>query len=309
MQHLKIVIAGIGGVGGYFGGLLAKEYQDSGYIEICFLARGQHLQAIQEKGLRVIKGDDSFTAFPSIATNNADEIGIANLVIICTKGYDLESVIEQLKPCINNNTIILPLLNGVSSTSIIKQHFPENTVLQGCVYIVSQLKEPGVVENSGNIHKLFFELASERGEELMQYETIFREADIEAICTPDIATVVWEKFIFLSPMATTTSCYNKRIGEILADPETALLLKLLIGELTNVAKAKQIALNETIEEKTFAKIGTLPFESTTSMHLDFTKNKARTEIETLIKYVIAEGEKHNVPTPTYMQLYDRLIRL
>lgn len=309
MKHQKIVIVGIGGVGGYFGGLLAKKYQGSGHIEICFIARGQHLQAIQANGLHVIKGDTSFTAFPAIATDNVTETGIANLVIICTKGYDLESAIEQLKPCINKNTIILPLLNGVSSTDIIKQHFPQNTVLQGCVYIVSRLKETGVVENSGNIQKLFFELASERSEELMRYESIFREADIEATCTPDIAEVVWEKFVFLSPIATLTSCYNKLIGEILDATETESLLRVLISEIVHVAKAKGIAFDETIEEKTFGKISSLPFESTTSMHLDFTKKKARTEIETLTKYVIAEGEKYNVPTPTYVQLYERLIRL
>ncbi|MCA6364329.1 MAG: ketopantoate reductase family protein [Bacteroidetes bacterium] len=309
MPHLKIAIVGIGGVGGYFGGLLARKYYGSTQIEICFLARGAHLQAIQQNGLCVIKGDTSFTAFPAIATHNAADIVNANMVVICTKSYDLESVIEQIKPCVNNDTLILPLLNGVSSVEKIKQHFPENTVLKGCVYIVSRLKQPGIIENSGNIQKLFFELADGRSEALMQYEAVFREAGIEANCTSDISSVVWEKFVFLSPIATITSCYNKCIGEILAAPETEARLHLLINEIIGLAKAKGIPFDEKTGEKTFGKIRSLPFESTTSMHTDFVKHKTKTEIETLTNYVIEEGKKHNIPTPTYLQMYEQLIRL
>ncbi|MDP2386671.1 MAG: 2-dehydropantoate 2-reductase N-terminal domain-containing protein [Bacteroidota bacterium] len=123
MAKAQIIIAGIGGVGGYFGGLLAKHYHDSKNVEIFFLARGQHLEEIKKSGLKVIKGDVEFIAKPTLATNNPSEIGIADLVIITTKTFDLETIIQQLQPCISQDTIILPLLHGVDS----KQRIEKNT--------------------------------------------------------------------------------------------------------------------------------------------------------------------------------------
>ena len=115
MTKTKILIAGIGGVGGYFGGLLAKHYFANTNVEIFFLARGEHLSEIRTRGLIVRKGDIEFIAKPKLATDNPVEIGIVDFIIICTKNFDLEQTIQQLFPCINTDTIILPLLNGVDS--------------------------------------------------------------------------------------------------------------------------------------------------------------------------------------------------
>ena len=138
---VKIVIAGIGGIGGYFGGFLAKKYENSNDVEVCFVARGEHLNKIRENGLKVIHGQNEFIARAAIATDNANEIGIADYILICTKSYDLDATIKQLKPCIAENTILLPLLNGVESVERIKKILPGTTVLEGCVYIVSSVKE------------------------------------------------------------------------------------------------------------------------------------------------------------------------
>lgn len=154
-KKTKIIVAGIGGVGGYFGGHLAKQFSDSEDVEIYFLARGEHLKQIQANGLKVLNGNAQFIAKPKLATDSATEIGIADYIILCTKSYDLENIIEQLNPCIDRNTSLLPLLNGVDSAEKIKTILPSATVFNGCVYIVSHLKEAGVVENKGNIQKLF----------------------------------------------------------------------------------------------------------------------------------------------------------
>ena len=111
--QVKIVIAGIGGVGGYFGGLLAKKYAGSDQVQIYFIARGKHLAEIQKQGLKVIKGGNEFIAKPKLATDQAAQIGIANYLIICTKNYDLRQMMHQVQPCIGKDTVILPLLNGI----------------------------------------------------------------------------------------------------------------------------------------------------------------------------------------------------
>ena len=158
MTKTKIIIAGIGGVGGYFGGLLANCFYENENVEIIFFARGRHLKEIQNNGLKVIKGDSEFIARPALATDNPAETGIADYIIVATKSYDLETVVRQLLPCINQDTIVLPLLNGVDSKERIKNILPGNIVLDGCAYIVSRLKQAGVIENSGNIQTLYFGL-------------------------------------------------------------------------------------------------------------------------------------------------------
>ena len=302
MKKTKIIIAGIGGVGGYFGGLLAKRFYGDENVEINFVARGKHLIEIQDNGLKVIKGENQFTAKPNISTDKPFEIGIADLIIISTKSYDLESVLQQLQPCINDSTFILPLLNGVDSKEKIKCNYPNNIVLDGCVYIVSRLKQDGVIENIGNIQTLYFGLDNYMCDKLIVIEKLFKEANIEATLSQSISKIIWEKFIFLSPIATATSYYDKCIGEIISNFETLETTKSLIEEVVQLAKVKNINISEDITEKTLDKLKTLPFETTSSMHNDFKSKKSRTELQTLTGYVLQESKKYNIVTPTYLKL-------
>lgn len=302
----KIIIAGIGGVGGYFGGLLAKHFCGREDVEINFIARGEHLKEIQKNGLKVIKGDNEFIAKPTLATDNPAFIGIANFIIIATKSYDLETIIQQLRPCINQETIILPLLNGVDSKERINIILPDNIVLDGCAYIVSRLKHSGVIENSGNIQTLYFGRDNVLNERLLLLESLFKEADIEAFLSSNISTIIWEKFIFISPTATATSYFDRSIGEILTDKEKLKTVVSLIEEVKQVAKAKEIIVSEDITEITLNKLKALPFETTSSMHADFTNNKPNNELKSLTSYVVREGQKYNLKMPTYIRTHEEL---
>ncbi|MFM9946018.1 MAG: ketopantoate reductase family protein [Bacteroidia bacterium] len=302
----KIIIAGIGGVGGYFGGLLAKYFYDKENVEINFFARGTHLKEIQSHGLKVIKGDSEFITRPTLVTDNPSEMGIADFIIIATKSYDLEAMIHQLQPCINPDTIILPLLNGVDSRERIKNILPENIVLDGCVYIVSRLNQPGVIENKGNIQTLYFGLDNFVNERLFLLERLFKEANIEATLSKNISTILWEKFIFISPTASATSYFDTCIGELISDNEKLETLTALIEEVKQVAKAKQIVISEDITEKTLNKLKALPFEATSTMHSDFKNKKHKNELESLTGYVVSEGQKNNLETPIYIKTYAEL---
>ncbi len=303
MTKTKIIIAGIGGVGGYFGGLLAKHFYENENVEINFIARGQHLKEIQKSGLKVIKGKNEFIAKPNIATENPKEIGTADLIIISTKSYDLDTVIQQLRPCINKDTIILPLLNGVDSRDKIKNIYPDNLILDGCVYIVSRLKQAGVIENRGNIQTLYFGLDNFESNKLFFYENLFKEANIEITLSKNISTIVWEKLIFISPTATATAYYDKCIGEVLSDKESLETIMELIEEIKQVAKAKHVNFSEDITEKTLNKLKALPFETTSSMHSDFKNKQSKNELQSLTGYVIFEGQKYKIATPKYLKLY------
>ena len=303
----KIVIAGIGAVGGYFGGVLAKHYETNKEIEINFLARGNHLHKIQQNGLKVVKGVDSFFAYPKIASNNSVEFGLADYIIVACKSYDLENLIEQLKPCIDQNTIILPLLNGVDSQSRIQKILPNNLVLAGCVYIVARLQEAGIVENIGNIQTLLFGIDSQTNERLNHLLTIFEEAKIEASLSTNISNILWEKFIFISPTATATSYFNESIGQCLNDGEKLSMIMELIEEVKLIANAHGIKVSDDITQKALNKLKSMPFDATSSMHSDYKNNKPQTELSSLTGYVVAEGKKFNISTPVYEKMYKELI--
>ena len=307
MKKTRIVIAGIGGVGGYFGGYLAKHYEHHSEVEINFMARGAHLEAIKSNGLKVVKGTESFIAKPYLATAEASEIGIADYILIATKSYDLDNVLDALTPCIDNKTILIPLLNGVDSFARIRQRFPNNTVIEACVYIVSRLTQPGVIENTGNIQKLYFGSADESLKARLNHlALIFQSANIEATLSDKILSVIWEKFIFISPTATATSYFNNSIGEILSDSVKTNVLKALIEELYQLIQLKQITLPDDIVALTLNKLRALPYPTTSSMHSDFKANKSYNELASLTAYVIEEARKYQRDMPTYKTLYTAL---
>jgi 2-dehydropantoate 2-reductase len=303
-KKVKIVVAGIGGVGGYFGGLLAKKYENNESVEICFLARGEHLDNIKSKGLKVIHGQNEFFARPAIATGNASEIGNADYILLCTKSYDLDATIQQIKPCIDKNTILLPLLNGVESVERIKKIIPEPTVLEGCVYIVSSVKEAGVVENSGINQKLFFGPGNINNDKLLRLEKILLDAGIEATLSDSISTIVWEKFIFIASIATATSYFDCSIGKLIEENEETLIQ--LIEEVKSIALVKGISVNPDITAFIVDYNKLLPYESTSSMHRDYQNLKPKTEVETLTGYVVRAGQKYGIETPAFKKAYNQL---
>ncbi len=304
-KKVKIVVAGIGGVGGYFGGLLARKYEHSSSVAIFFLARGEHLNQIRNKGLTVIKGDIEFTARPYLATDNPTETGIADYIIICTKSYDLDATVEQLRPCIDENTFLLPILNGVENVERIKSKLPDTTVFEGCVYIVSRLKEAGVIENSGNTQRLSFGIDNLSNERLLFLEKIFQDAGIDTVLSDKISTLVWEKFIFIAAVGTATSYFDCSIGKILEENEDTLYQ--LIKEAESIARAKKIPVDQEITTKTLNNLRLLPYETTSSMHRDYQNLKQHTEVESLTGYIVRAGQNLNIETPSFSKAYDYLL--
>lgn len=302
MTKTKVLIAGIGGVGGYFGGLLARQFYDSKNVEIYFLARGKHLTEIQTNGLKILKGDSEFIAKAKLATDNPADIGVVDFLILCTKSYDLEKTIQQLEGSVTNETIVLPLLNGIDGKERIKNLLPNNLVLDGCVYIVSRLAQAGKIENIGNIETLYFGLDNFENEKLVFLESLFKQANIDATLSKNISTIIWEKFIFISSIATLTSYFDNSIGSILTDNEKLKTVTKLIEEVTQIAKLKKIIVSEDITEKTLSKLKSLPFETTSSMHSDFQNKKHNTELQSLTGYVACEGQKYDLRTPTFEEL-------
>ena len=301
----RIGILGLGGVGGYFGGLLAKAYFESDAIEIVFIARGETQKAIAKNGLKIIADTTEIVAFPNLVSNVPEEIGKLDYLICATKTYDIETSLESIKNCITPNTIFLPLYNGVDATERIQKLFFENTVLQGCVYIVAMIESPGIIKKIGVYEKLFFGSKNAPVSKLNVLQSIFENANIESYFVENIEETVWEKFIFISALASATSYLNVNIGGILNNPENKAIYSSLLNEITAVAIAKGVALTDDIVAQTIIKLEKTPKDATSSMHRDLLAGR-NTEVVSLTKYVVDQAVKFGVATPIYQMVLEKL---
>lgn len=295
-KRIRIGILGIGAVGGYFGGQLAEAYHNSDKAEIIFITLPKAEEIIREKGLKLITPQGERIIHPDVVVSNTDNIGTLDYLILAIKSYDLENSLLNCKKCISENTIILPLLNGVDAKERILKLFPVNIVLEGCVYIVARLIEPGVVKETGNIHTLYFGSATASKGILLQLEELFAGAGIDVHLEPDIQQSTWEKFIFISSLASLSSHYDCTVGELLEQHRDELITTL--EEIKAVADAAGINIPGNIIETTIAKFERLPYETISSMHSDF-RREGKTEYRSLTEYVTVMGDRLNVHTPVY----------
>jgi 2-dehydropantoate 2-reductase len=302
----RIGILGLGGVGGYFGGLLAKAYFKSDEVEVIFIARGATKEAIAENGLKIVNDDSEIIAYPKLVSNNPDEIGVLDYLICATKTYDIEESLLSLKKCITPKTIILPLYNGVDAPERIKKIFPENDILQGCVYIISMIASPGTIRKMGFYEKLFFGSKTTSLAKLEELQNILQKAKIESYLVENIEETVWEKFIFISALASATSYLNKNIGEMQKSKKSMKVYVELLHEIETVAKAKGLQLPNDIVNQTIVKLEKSPKEATSSMHRDLLANR-KTEVTSLTQFVVNEGLKYGVKTPLYEKITNALL--
>ena len=306
MKKTRIAIVGLGGVGGYFGGLLAEKYYQSGIVEVVFIVRPATEKIIKERGLKLLTAEGERTIYPDFVTSRPEVVGPVDFLICTTKSYDLETSLIPFKDCIGNDTVILPLLNGVDAKARIANLFPQTEIWDGCVYIVSRQVEPGIVQQTGGVHSLFFGSTTGVTEKQRAFENLCINAGIECRLSDNIIQTIWEKFLFISPMASATSYFDEPIGEILTNPDHKNLFTGLVEELKLVADRLKISLPSNITSKTLVRAQKLPFDTTSSMHSDFKKG-GKNELETLTGYVVKLGQKMHVETPLYTMIYSSLV--
>jgi 2-dehydropantoate 2-reductase len=306
MNRFRIGILGIGAVGGFIATKLATKYQDSDTVEVILIARGKSKEAILTRGIQVITPTIHITARPPLISDQPTEIGLLDALIISTKSYDLNDAIQRYQPCIKDQTLLVPLINGVNAHEVVEEACGCGTALQGFIYIIAKLAEPAVVNVLADSHSMYFGSLHGNNERIYQLQRILADAGVNAIVPDNIVTAAWEKFFFISTMATITSFLQVSIHDVASNPENRQMWRKLIGELKHVATAMQIVLPENVEQITLEKPTRLPQGATTSMSRDFL-NKNRTELESLTGYVVRSANKHGVEVPVYSRMYESLL--
>jgi 2-dehydropantoate 2-reductase len=302
---MRIGIVGIGGVGGYFGGKLAQEYENSGQHEIIFIVRGQHLAVIKEKGLQLFMREGDYVVRPALSTDNPAQAGIFDLVFFCVKSYHLESSALALKANIKKNTLVIPLLNGVNSAERLRAVLPDADIVRGCVYISSFIEKPGVVRQTEGSCKLIFGTDDESANQYQYILDILLQAKIKAELTNRISEVLWTKYLLTSPLGSLTSATGKTYGGIMADQILRQKLRGMMQEVAMIARARNISLPENAVDKTMELVGSFAYDTKTSMQMDREKGK-QTEIDALTAYICKAGKEFGIPTPLHNEIYFQL---
>ena len=184
---MRIAVIGAGGVGGGFGVALAKAGAD-----VTFLARGAHLAAMREKGLRVEGGRGDSHLLPTQATDDPAAIGPVDLVLFCVKLWDVESAGERIRPLIGPDTAVLPLQNGIDASERLIPILGAKAVMGGVAQISATIAEPGVIRQTGTFMRLIFgELDGRRSPRAEADLALCTKAGEDATLRTTILTELW----------------------------------------------------------------------------------------------------------------------
>ena len=295
---MRIAVYGAGGVGGYFGGLLARTQH-----EVIFIARGAHLEAIQQSGLQVFSVNGDFHIRPARATADPAEIGVVDYVIVAVKEYHLEGILPSLPPLVGPETVVVPLLNGVDAHERLASVLPPGTVVGGLCSIVAYIESPGVIRNVTQMRSLRAgELDRQHSERVARLVSLWASQGAEAEQPHDIYTAIWSKFLFIASFGGVSSLARVPMGAILASPETRALYRQAMIEVAELARAQSIALPEDIVARTMAFSEGLEPGATSSMQRDVAAGKTF-ELEAFSGKLAALGVKYRVPTPVHSAIY------
>ncbi|MCD6259436.1 MAG: 2-dehydropantoate 2-reductase [Helicobacteraceae bacterium] len=292
---MRVAVVGLGGVGGYIAASLAKTSYD-----VVGFARGAHLEAIKKNGLRIVEDERSYSV--ALDVRALDEVeGSFDIVLFCVKSYDLAQAYKALEHTLHPKSILLSFSNGVANGDTLRS-LSDARVLDGCVYILSHIESEGVVRKKGRVFAAVFGGESEAASTL---SALFDEADLRYKTPENIQEALWKKYLFISAFATLTSYYDKSIGALMK--ENLQEVQSLLKEINSVAKAKGIDISAEVQ-KALETAASLPYDASTSMHLDF-QNHKKTELEALSGYILKEAQRYQIATPLMQRCYERLVVL
>lgn len=301
---MNLAVIGIGGIGGYIGGLLAKAGEDISYI-----ARGATLERIRTKGLQVhsdIHG--SFVVQPRMITQDGSEIGIVDAVFVCVKGYSIETAYQSVIPVVGDNTLVIPLLNGVGSSSKLKALLGKGIVLDGCIYVTSEAVAPGIIEQKDKYNKIIVgsgNLDPKVETNLHQLAKILQQSGIECVVSRDAEADIWAKYNFNCAFSVVTALYGINAGELRADSEKVQMVRALAEETAKVAKALGISQPEDIVERSMKIMWAMKDEGTSSLKRDIQAG-VTSEIEMFGGEICRLAAASGVTVPVSCKAYEAL---
>jgi len=299
---MRIAMMGSGGVGGYFGGRLAASGAD-----VSFIARGRHLEAMRESGLRIDSRDlGEVVVDPVNVTDDPAGIGPVDYVIVAVKLWDTETAGREILPMLGPQSTVLSLQNGVECDEILAKIVGAERLIGGAAFIASSISAPGVIEHLGTMQRVVIgERAGGSSPRVEALHSAMLKGGITSEISNDIQRTIWEKFVFLVGLSATTTLMRTTIGPIRDDPDSRELLLHVMEETVAVGRARGIALPADYAQDRLAFVDGLPADMTSSMHHDLNGGRPL-EVAWLSGAVARFGRDLSIPTPVNQAVFAAL---
>jgi 2-dehydropantoate 2-reductase len=294
---VRILVYGAGGVGAFFGALLARAGHD-----VHFVARGVHLEALRARGLRITSNLIGDVEVPRVSVSpRAADSGPVDLVLVCVKTHQTESILDDLAAVVGEDTVVMPLQNGVESDEQLAARFGRRRVLPAAVYVGATIDEPGVVSHQAPAR---ISMGARQGFDeqrlSMIYETLASTGQVVQI-SPDIQRERWRKLMWNASFNTVSAVTLRTPAELLALPETRALLTAIMSEVVAVAQAQGIDLQRSDVDEHIAWTERASGMRTSTM---VDRERGRTmEADALIGVIVRKGREAGVHTPASAALY------
>jgi 2-dehydropantoate 2-reductase len=299
---MKILMMGSGGVGGFFGGHLAR----AGY-DVAFVARGAHLTAMREHGLAIESEKHGNFHIPKVnATDDPASVGTVDIVVLSVKLWDTQTAIRAIKPVVGPDTGVLSLQNGVVKDDLLRAEFNAPAVMGGVAYVATHVSRPGVIHQVGVMQRIVVgEYNGQRSRRTEFLHTALAKAGVDAELSQDIRADIWKKYVFLVGLSAVTTAMRSTLGPIRANARTRAFLHEVIREAVAVGRALNVDLPQDYAEDRMRFADSLPEDMTSSMHHDLERGQPL-EVNWLSGGVVQLGKSVGVPTPANQAICDIL---
>ena len=299
---MKIMIMGSGGMGAYYGALLAQRGND-----VTFIARGAHLEAMRANGLQIKSIFGDFTISPVKTTDSPHEVGTVDLILFCVKTYDTDEAVEAIRPVIGSQTAVLSLQNGVDAVERIGKAIGVEHVLAGATWISSAVEAPGVIKQVSQFRRIVFgELGGTRSERVQSTYEVLQRTGITVEISEEILKVLWTKFVFISTASSLGSLTRLPMGDYRDIPETRSMITSLMQEVEALAQANGVATDVDVVQKSLEFMDNAAPHIKASMQLDV-ESGHRTELESMVGVIGRKGRELGIPTPVADFVYASLL--
>lgn len=290
---MRIAVIGAGGVGGYFGGLLAAAGHD-----VTFVARGEHGRTLRESGLHVrsLHGDFSL---PVHCVETPSQAGSADLVLFCVKSYDTRGAAAALAPSLLPGSLVVSLQNGIENAEALAEAVGAERVLTGLVWVESAIVAPGVISQTSKVRRIALgphDGTSMAGAEMVR--DLLASAGADAEVHRDILPVLWDKLLFISSVSGVTCITRSAIGPILDTPAAFDLLVSAMEEARRTANLNGVLLGPENVRAALDLCVNLGPSFKSSMLRDLERGR-RLEVEALSGAVVRAAERVATDAPIH----------
>ena len=299
---MRFGIVGTGGVGGYFGGLLARAG-----LPVCFIARGEHLQALKQHGLAVESVEPgAFKVRDAMFTDDPAEAGPCDVILYCVKTPANDEAIPFMRPMMGPDSVVISLQNGVDNGELLAREYGGHRVMEGAAYVFSAIVAPGRIHQTAGPRRIVFgNLGGGATPEGKRIVEAMRQGQVDARLSADIRIELWNKFILICAVSGMTALTRRPLGEILGYDGTARMAREVMREVFQLAMAMGIPLEPDSDAANYRFMAQQDPSGKGSMCHDVEAGR-RLEIDSLCGYISRMGRVHGVATPLNDYLYDTL---